>query len=62
MTFDRQLDLIVAFAASLQVFVGCIFYLAIPVSFAAIIAGVVLILGLLIGRDIIEIARAILGL
>jgi hypothetical protein len=48
--------------ATLLVFVGGIFYGGLPVGVAAIIAGAVLVIGLLVGRPVIELARVILGL
>ncbi len=57
MSFDRQLDIFVTGGSTLLVFAGCVFYFAIPVKFAAMIAAGVLVVGLLFGREVVEAIR-----
>jgi hypothetical protein len=55
MTFDRQLDILVAVLAALLTFVGCIFSGALTFARSSVIAAVVFLAELLCGRRMVEI-------
>jgi len=61
-TFDRQLDILVAVLAALLTFVGCIFSGALTVASSSVIAVVVFLAGLFFGRRMVEITFHVFGL
>jgi hypothetical protein len=62
MGFYRQLDYLVTTLTTLVVFVGCTFYLALPVKVSLLIAAVVFIGGLIFGRQISSVLRLFFGI
>jgi hypothetical protein len=55
MSFDRQLDVLMAVLSSFIVFVGCIFLGGIPIKISLIISVCVFLAGLVFGRRVAEI-------
>jgi hypothetical protein len=58
MGFNRQLDALMAVLAAAVVFVGCIFIIGIPIKISLILAGPVLLAGLVFGRRVAEIVTS----
>jgi hypothetical protein len=56
MTFDRQLDVLVAVLAAFLTFVGCVFSGALTITSSLLIAAGVFLAGLLFGRRVAEFA------
>ena len=59
MSFDRQLDILMAILASVIAFVGFTFIGAIPVKISLLISACVLLAGLIFGRRVAEIVSSI---
>jgi hypothetical protein len=60
MSFDRQLIILVAALTGLVTFVACTLSFGLPVWTSVLIASVVLLAGLLFGRDISELIQSLL--
>jgi hypothetical protein len=56
MSFDRQLDILVAILVAFVAFVGCVFSGALTVASSLLIAAGVFLVGILFGRRVAEIA------
>ncbi|HET7106711.1 MAG TPA: hypothetical protein VFI38_07865 [Candidatus Acidoferrum sp.] len=56
MSFDRELDVLVAILVAFVGFVGCVFSGALTVASSLLIAAGVFLIGLLFGRRVAEIA------
>jgi hypothetical protein len=61
MSFDRQLDALVAVLAALVTFVGCLFSGALTVGSSSVIAVGVFLAGFFFGRRIVEITLDLFG-
>ena len=61
MSFDRQLDVLVAVLATLVTFVGCLVSGALTVVSSSVIAAGVFLAGLFVGRRIVEITFHLFG-
>jgi len=59
MSFDRQLDILMAILASVIAFIGCIFVGGIPLWISLLIFACVLLAGLIFGRRVAEIVSSI---
>ena len=59
MSFDRQLDILMAILASVLAFLGCIFSGALSLQFSLLVAIVVLVAGFLFGRRVAKIVAGI---
>jgi hypothetical protein len=59
MSFDRQLDILMAILATVIAFVGCIFMIGIPLKISLLIAAFVLLAGIVFGRRVAEIVSSI---
>jgi hypothetical protein len=60
-SYERQLDLLVTTLVSIVVFVGCIFYGALPLSISICVAILVFLIGLVLGRRVADILHAFFG-
>jgi hypothetical protein len=56
MSFDRQLDILVAVLVAFVVFVACVFSGALTVASSLVIAASIFLVGLLFGRKVATIA------
>ena len=59
MGFYRQLDALMTVLAAFITFVGCILVIGIPVKISLILAGAVLLAGLIFGRRVAEIVTSL---
>ena len=55
MSFDRQLDILMAILATVIAFIGCIFVIGISLKITLLIAACVLLAGFIFGRRVAEI-------
>ena len=55
MSFDRQLDILMAVLASVLAFLGCIFLATLPLQVSLLVAIVVLVAGFFFGRRVADI-------
>jgi len=61
MSCDRQLDLVVTTFVTIVVFVGSIFYFALPLTVSLAVAVVVFVAGLMLGRRVARILDVLSG-
>ncbi len=61
MSWDRQLDILVAILLTLLTFVGCIFSFALSVKASLLVSLVVFLAALVFGRRITEVVTSLLG-
>ncbi len=59
MSYDRQLDILVAILLTVLTFAGCIFYGAMPVKTSLLVSAGVFLAGLIFGRRIAEVVTSI---
>jgi hypothetical protein len=59
MTFERQVDILVAILSALVAFVGCAFYLGFPISFDLLISAIIFLIGFFFGRVVWDIVSSI---
>jgi len=61
MSYDRQLDVLVAVLLTALTFVGCIFYFAISVKAGLLVSAGVFLAKLVFGRRIAEVVTSLFG-
>ncbi len=61
MSYDRQLDIVVAILLTVLTFVGCIFYFAISAKASLLVSVGVFLAALVFGRRIAEVVTSFFG-
>jgi hypothetical protein len=61
MSYDRQLDVLVAILLTVLTFVGCVFYFAISPKASFLVSAGVFLAALVFGRRIAEVVTSLFG-